>query len=148
MSQTDPIQNGTADNDGDAHPASGQPPAGGRRGATRTRVVPAIVWSVVAILAVAASWFIIDTFGNPVQAELHSWDPPEDGVMPVTVEVDRPPGTELTCELVAIDNRYVVVGQLTLDIPASPDRRERIDAAIPLRGDGIAPNLQGCSATG
>jgi hypothetical protein len=118
----------------------GQPTPGLRRNRRN-----AVVIAFVALVAVVATWFIIDAQRGSIQAALHSWDNPVDGVMSVTVEVDRSPDTVLTCELIAVDIRHIVVGQLEFEVPAGEPSRQRVDADIPLRGDGIAPELLGCS---
>lgn len=97
------------------------------------------------MVVVIASWLIIDSQRGSIQVALHSWDDPVGDVMPVTVEVNRDPDITLTCELVAVDDRAIVVGQLSLEIPSGGESRQRISAEIPLRGDGIAPKLRGCS---
>ncbi|AYY14362.1 DUF4307 domain-containing protein [Actinobacteria bacterium YIM 96077] len=124
------------------HQDDGRTHSNGRGARRRTQLILA---ATGALLAVAVSWFIVDLQSDGYQAELHSWNDPVDDRMPVTVEVDRPPGTALECELVVVDRRFVVVGQLTLEIPASDDRQQRVDAEIPLRGDGIAPKVEECS---
>ncbi|WP_165368333.1 DUF4307 domain-containing protein [Phytoactinopolyspora endophytica] len=126
----------------DANPSGAQSDAarsGGRR--------QAIALSLVAVVLTAAvGWFAIDRQQESKgQAALHSWEDPANGVLPVTIEVHRDPDTALTCELIAVDDRQIIVGQLDLEIPAGGDRSQRIDAQIPLRGDGIAPELVGCS---
>nr|WP_246211146.1 DUF4307 domain-containing protein [Phytoactinopolyspora alkaliphila] len=100
----------------------------------------------VAITAVVL-WLTVDWRDEGVRAALHSWQEPVDDTMPVTIEVDRPPHTTLTCDLIARDVRFVVVGQVSVEVPAGGERRQRIDALIPLRGDGIAPELEGCTAS-
>lgn len=127
-------------------PAGNQPGETGRRPGSKARRVVAIVF--VTVVALVASWLIIDSQRGSIQAALHSWEDPVGDVMPVTLEVDRAPDITLTCELVAVDDRAIVVGQLTLEIPAGGENRQRIDAEIPLRGDGIAPKLRGCNTSG
>lgn len=129
--------------DGAERPAGGaEPPAKGSRSG---RVIGIVF---VAIVVVIASWLIIDSQRGSIQVALHSWDDPVGDVMPVTVEVNRAPDITLTCELVAVDDRAIVVGQLSLEIPSGGESRQRISAEIPLRGDGIAPKLRGCSTGG
>lgn len=107
-----------------------------------------LIIAFVAVVAAVATWFIIDAQQGSFQAALRSWQNPADGVMSVVVEVDRSPDTVLTCELIAVDIRHIVVGQLELEIPAGEPARQQVEADIPLRGDGIAPELLGCSEAG
>jgi hypothetical protein len=66
--------------------------------------------------------------------------------MSVTIEVVRRPGTEVTCDLVALDLRHVVVGQVKVEVPAGGEWRTRVDAEIPLQGDAVAPDLRDCES--
>ncbi|NED99801.1 DUF4307 domain-containing protein [Phytoactinopolyspora halotolerans] len=123
--------------------STGERPDTGRTGG-RGQTIALIVVAVV--LTAVVGWFAVDRQQQSKgQAAIHSYDNPADGVLPVTVEVDRDPDTALTCELIAVDDRQIIVGQLDLEIPPGGDRRQRIDADIPLRGDGIAPELIGCT---
>ncbi|WP_166349105.1 DUF4307 domain-containing protein [Phytoactinopolyspora limicola] len=103
-----------------------------------------IIIVVVAVIAAVATWLIIDSQRGAIRTALHSWHDPVDGVMPVTVEVDRSPSTALTCQLIAVDARFIVVGQLEFEVPAGEPARQRVAVEIPLRGDGIAPELISC----
>jgi hypothetical protein len=99
------------------------------------------------LLAAAIGWLVFQTSTDAVRSSLVAWQNPTGGVLPVTVEVVRRPGTEVACDLVAVDIRRVVVGQLSVDVPASDGWRTRVDAEIPLQGDAIAPELRSCEAT-
>lgn len=108
-------------------------------------------WPAVAVVAVAVAmllaltgWLIFRGSQDPVDAALLSWDEPADGVLPTTVEIIRDPGLAVSCELVAVDIRQIVVGQITLEVPAGPQRRVVVTTEIPLEGDGIVPELKGC----
>lgn len=105
-------------------------------------VVAALIVGV--LLLAVVGWLIYRNVDEPVDAGLASWDQPVNGVLPTTVEIVRDPGVAVTCELVAVDARQFVVGQLTLEVPAGPEERLRVPADIPLEGDGIAPELRGC----
>jgi Domain of unknown function (DUF4307) len=83
---------------------------------------------------------------DAVRSGLVAWETPADEVLPVTLEVVRRPGTEVTCDLVAVDIRRVVVGQVSVQIPTSDEWRTRVDAEIPLQGDAVAPELRECEA--
>ncbi len=98
------------------------------------------------LLAAAIGWLVFRTSTDAVRSSLVAWQNPTGGLLPVTVEVVRRPGTEVTCDLVAVDIRRVVVGQLSVDVPASDGWRTRVDAEIPLQGDAIAPELRSCEA--
>jgi hypothetical protein len=100
------------------------------------------------LLVATVGWLLFQTSTDAVRSSLVAWDQPTDGVLAVTVEVVRRPGTEVTCDLVAVDIRRVVVGQTSVDVPVSDEWRTRIDAEIPLQGDAVAPELRECAAAG
>jgi hypothetical protein len=64
--------------------------------------------------------------------------------MTASIEVLRRPDTVVTCDVVAVDIRQVIVGQTELVVPATSDRRVVVDVDIPLQGDGVAVSVRGC----
>ncbi|RIQ14355.1 DUF4307 domain-containing protein [Jiangella rhizosphaerae] len=117
----------------------GRVPGRGGRG-----VLVAVV-SGVLLVAVVVGWLIVRSAGGPgVDAELHSWDEPRDGVLTARVELRRDADLAVTCDLVAVDLRRIIVGQLDLEVPAGPDEHLVVSADIPLEGDGVVPELRGC----
>jgi hypothetical protein len=100
------------------------------------------------LLAAAFGWLLFRTSTDAIRSGLVAWENPAGGVLPVTVEVVRRPGTEVTCDLVAVDVRRVVVGQVSVDIPASDEWRTQAEAEIPLHGDAIVPKLRACERAG
>jgi hypothetical protein len=106
------------------------------------------VWLVLAgvLVAAATGWVILRAATEPVRGSVVGWDDPAGGVMPVTIEVLRPAGVAVTCELVAVNLRRAVVGQTEVAVAADGERRVRILAEIPLEADAVAPQLQGCGA--
>jgi hypothetical protein len=96
------------------------------------------------LLALAVGWWLLRAANDPVRSTLVAWEDPADGVLSATVEVVRQPGLAVTCDLVAVDLRRVVVGQTTIDIPAGDDQRLRVEAQIPLEAPAVAPELRGC----
>jgi Domain of unknown function (DUF4307) len=98
------------------------------------------------LLAAAVGWLVFRISTDAVRSSLVAWQTPSGDVLSVTVEVVRRPGTNVTCDLVALDIRRVVVGQVNVDIPASDDWRTRAEAEIPLQGDAVVPELRECAA--
>jgi hypothetical protein len=97
------------------------------------------------VLAAAVGWLLFRVSTDAVRSSLVAWQTPTgDDVLSVTFEVVRRPGTEVTCDLVALDIRRVVVGQIGVDVPASDEWRTRTEADIPLHGDAVAPELREC----
>jgi Domain of unknown function (DUF4307) len=97
------------------------------------------------VLAAAVGWLVFRVSTDAVRSSLVAWQTPTGyDVLSVTFEVVRRPGTEVTCDLVALDIRRVVVGQIGVDVPASDEWRTRTDADIPLHGDAVVPELREC----
>lgn len=115
----------------------------GKRDSRASMVTVSAALATVLLLAVVG-FLIYRSVDRPVDAGLASWDEPVNGVLPTTVEIVRDADVAVTCELVAVDVRQFIVGQLTLEVPAGPDERLLVPADIPLEGDAIAPELRGC----
>ncbi len=123
----------------------GRTPGGGAPGARGGRgVLVAVVAGVVLVAAVVTLLIVRSAGGPTVDAELLSWDEPRDGVLTARVEIRRDAGLAVTCDLVAVDLRRIIVGQVDLEVPAGPDEHLVVPADIPLEGDGIVPELRGC----
>ena len=118
-----------------------------RYGAPRRRRWRAL-WLGVAgvVFAAVVGWLIFRASTDAIRSSLVAWETPTGGTMTVSMEVVRRPGTQVTCDLVAVDIRRVVVGQTSVEIPAGDDWRTRVDAEIPLQGDAVAPELRECEA--
>jgi Domain of unknown function (DUF4307) len=101
-----------------------------------------IAAGVLAVLTIG--WWLLRVADDPIRSGLAGWEDPADGVLVATVEVVREPGLAVTCDLVAVDLRQVVVGQTTVEIPAGEERQVRVRAEIPLEGEAVAPELRGC----
>ena len=117
----------------------------GRR--THGRGVTIAVIMAMVVLSVVVGWLAFRSTSDPLRAAVLSWDEPRNATLPTTIEIDREPGAAVTCDLVALDERMIVVGQLELKIPAGPEAHFRVPVDIPLKGDGIAPELRECRIT-
>jgi hypothetical protein len=108
------------------------------------------VWLGIACLVgvAAVGWLLFRISTDAIRSSLVAWQTPAGGALPVTIEVVRRPGTEVTCDLVALDIRRVVVGQVSVDIPASDEWRTQAEVEIPLQGDAVAPDLRECEKVG
>lgn len=123
----------------------GRTPGRGAPGARGGRGVLVAVVSGMTLVVLVVGWLIVRSASGPtVDAELLSWDEPRDGVLTARVEIRRDAGLAVTCDLVAVDLRRIIVGQLDLEVPAGPEEHLVIPADIPLEGDGIVPELRGC----
>jgi Domain of unknown function (DUF4307) len=98
------------------------------------------------VFAAVVGWLLLRASTDAIRSSLVAWETPTGGTMTVSMEVVRRPGTQVTCDLVAVDVRRVVVGQTNVEIPAGDEWRTRVDAEIPLQGDAVAPELRECEA--
>jgi hypothetical protein len=98
------------------------------------------------MLAAGVGWLLYRASTDAVRSSVVAWQTPADRAMSVTIEVVRRPGTDVTCDLVALDLRHVVVGQVKVQVPAGGEWRTRVDAQIPLQGDAVAPDLRDCES--
>lgn len=101
---------------------------------------------VAALLTAIVGWFIYDSRqGDTVQGGIRSYELPEGETMPATIEIVRPANVAVTCDLIAVDDRQIIVGQKTLEVPAGPAKQLVVDTEIPLEGDGIVVKLRSCN---
>jgi hypothetical protein len=103
--------------------------------------------AIAVALVVAALLFIARASDAQIEAKALSWDKTSDGVMTAVVEVLRRPGSEVACDVVVLDIRQVMVGQLELIVPPSSERRTVTTVDVPLQGDGVAVSVRGCEPT-
>ncbi|HEX2363176.1 MAG TPA: DUF4307 domain-containing protein [Jiangellaceae bacterium] len=103
-------------------------------------------FAIVGLLCAAGVGWLLSRAPTDAVSGVVAWQVPADGAMSVTIEVVRRPGTEVTCDLVALDLRHVVVGQVKVEVPAGGEWRTRVDAEIPLQGDAVAPDLRDCES--
>lgn len=123
---------------------SGQPEGAGKN--DRQHWVVAMIIAALVLIAAVVVIFVQNVVDSKVQAALASYDLPTNGVLPATVEIVRDAGVAVECELFAVDDRQVVVGQTTVEVPAGDETHLRVDVEIPLEGDGIVAKLSGCKA--
>src|SRR5690625_4491560 len=110
-------------------------------GKARGRIVAAFI----AVVAIVFAFFgIRAATQESLEAELLTWEVAEDGVLPVRIELRRPADTEVTCSVIARDLRQLIVGQVDVDIPAGADEHVIVPVEVPLEGDGVVPEIQGC----
>ena len=98
------------------------------------------------LLAAAVGWLLFQASTDAVRSSLVAWETPTGATMAVSIEVVRRPGTQVTCDLIAVDIRQVIVGQAIVEVPASDEWRTRVDAEILLQGDAVAAELRQCEA--
>lgn len=115
---------------------------GDRAGGSRRRLIAGVAAAV--ILVVVAIGFIARASDTRIHAAVLSWNEPSGDAMTATVEVIRRPGTSVTCDLIAMDLRQIIVGQIELVVPPTDERRLVVTAEIPLQGDAVAASVRGC----
>jgi|SRR5690606_16305429 len=116
---------------------------GDRTSRDRWLLIAGIV--VAAVVVAAAIGFIARASDTRIHAAVLSWTEPRGDTMEASVEVIRRPGTAVTCDLVAMDLRQVIVGQTELVVPDTDERRLVMTAEIPLQGGAVAVSVRGCT---
>ena len=115
---------------------------GDRTDGNRRLIIAGIAAAV--ILVAVALGFIGRAYDTRIHAAVLSWNEPSGDTMAATVEVIRRPGTSVTCDLIAMDVRQIIVGQLELVAPPTDERRVVLTAEIPLQGEAVAASVRGC----
>lgn len=113
---------------------------GDRRPSRGLKLAGALVGVAMVVTAIL---FIARASESQIEAQALSYEQSA-GVMTASIEVLRRPDTVVTCDVVAVDIRQVIVGQTELVVPATSDRRVVVDIDIPLQGDGVAVSVRGC----
>lgn len=117
-----------------------------RYGDRTTRRWLLVVAAVVAVAAmIGAVVFIARASDAQIRTSVLSWEEPRNETMTATVELVRRPDQVVTCDLVALDIRQIIVGQTELVVPATSERRVVVTAEIPLQGDAVAASVRGCT---
>lgn len=116
-----------------------------RYGHSRRRV-PTWAWIAAALaFTVAGVLVVVPMADRPVEATLSNWEITENTEpLHVSISIDRHADLAVVCDLVAVDDRFVVVGQRQVEIPAGPETRFTYDTEIPVQRTAVAPELRGC----
>jgi hypothetical protein len=114
----------------------------GDRRWNRRWLIPLVAIAVAA--AVVVVMVIVNLADRQIQSSVTGYQQPEDDIMTATIEVTRQPSQAVTCDLVAVDLRQVIVGQTEVYVAPSETRQVDLEVEIPLQGDAVAARIQQC----
>jgi hypothetical protein len=119
-----------------------------RYGLDRRPVGRRIAVGVLVLAFLAAMVFVyVGVSGNPVESRLVSWDDVAADRVDVTISVNRPADTEVTCVLRAQDENRIDLGYATVVIPPG-EPTVLLDYPMRTLAPAYTAELLGCSVDG
>lgn len=94
-------------------------------------------------LAVATFWFS-NTNYNPVSYEVVAYEVVNDWQIRIEFEVVAPAGSELSCDLQAMDSTFGIVGHKTIDLPAGDAAVSRYSASVRTSAKAVTGVVEIC----
>jgi len=112
---------------------------------TRTR--PGWVWPVITVAGIAigvafAAW--VGFQDRPVTARVWGYDVVDDRRVTVTLDVARPDPIDVRCTVYAQAEDHSVVGEKTVDVPASQGEQTRLTIAVQTERRAVTGVLRTC----
>ena len=112
---------------------------------TRTR--PRWFWPAVAAVGIAigitfAAW--VGFQDEPVTGRLWGYDVKSDHLVTLTVDVIRPDPLDVRCTVYAQAADHSIVGEKTVDVPASKDEKTRITIDVQTERKAVTGVLRTC----
>ncbi|CAB4581517.1 MAG: DUF4307 domain-containing protein [Actinobacteria bacterium] len=108
------------------------------------------LWLVGALAIVTVSAFVGLGFSKyvdlPATGKLTGFEIPNESVVITRFEVNRDPGTRVTCALRAQDDRRVDVGYAWVEIVPSDERVSALSYPLATRSLAVLVEILGCSA--
>jgi hypothetical protein len=82
--------------------------------------------------------------GEGVRAAIRSYDAQTATSITVTLEVVRPPGTPVVCDVAAVGEGRLDVGAVRIEVPPDPPQRILVPVTVETAGPPLAARLLGC----
>jgi hypothetical protein len=121
-----------------------------RRRYPRSRLPRPVIISLVALGAILAGWWLVDTAWQrarpPAAGDVSAFHVESDTRIDVTMRVDRPdPSRAATCRLIAQAQDLAVVGEQAVAVPAGD--RQRVDLRVTLvtLRRAVSASVRGCT---
>jgi hypothetical protein len=116
---------------------------------TRTR--PRWLWPVVALVGIAlgvafAAW--VGFQDEPVKGRLWGYDVKDDHTVLLKVDVIRPDPVAARCTVYAQARDHSIVGEKTVDVPASQDEKTRVEITVVTERRAVTGVVRACEARG
>lgn len=106
-----------------------------RYGRTRSPRRRAVSWSIVGVVAVAATgllgWSVVANSISSVTATDTGYNVVDEGRVSVTFQITSPVGEPVACAIEAQDEEHGTVGWRVVEYPASPDHSRAFTEEIP-----------------
>lgn len=114
-----------------------------------TRRRPRWFWPVVAAIGITlgivfAAW--VGFQDKPVTGRLWGYDVKDDHQVTVTLDVIRPDPLDVRCTVYAQAHDHSIVGEKTVDLPASPQEKTRVTIDIETERRAVTGVLRTCVA--
>ena len=108
---------------------------------------PRWLWPAVAAVGIAigiafAAW--VGFQKDPVSGRLWGYDVVDDGLVRVKLDVVRPDPIAVRCTVYAQAEDHTIVGEKTVDVPASQDEKQRVTIEIETERRAVNGVLRTC----
>ncbi|MEJ7633897.1 DUF4307 domain-containing protein [Aeromicrobium sp.] len=116
-----------------------------------TRRRPRWFWPAIAAVGIAlgisfAAW--VGFQDEPVKGQLWGYDVKSDRLVMVKVDVIRPEPIAVRCTVYAQAEDHSIIGEKTVDVPASEEEKVRIEIDIETERRAVTGVLRTCEAQG
>ena len=115
-----------------------------------TRDRPRWLWWVVAVVGIGlgvawAAWIAVQE--RPVTAEVYSYDVVSDEQIDLVLEVITPDPVDVTCSVYVQAQDHSIVGEKTVDLPASDERITRHTVEVLTTQRAVTGVIRSCEVT-
>lgn len=100
----------------------------------------------VAVATGLAVWFGIAGTADSVTATDIGFEHQGSQEVVMVFDVTRPPGTDVSCTVTAMDDDYARVGTVEHEVPAAEDRTTRVRASVRTTTKAVTATVQDCTA--
>ncbi len=106
-------------------------------------------WAVTAVgVTIGAAWAAwIALQPQPLQTEVHSYDVVSDTQIDLHLEITRDEPVAVTCSVYAQSLDHAIVGERTVEIPASTDETTRVSVEITTTDRAVTGVIRSCEVT-
>jgi hypothetical protein len=118
-----------------------------RSGSTRTAAGLAVVGIALVGMFAALVWGLSER-STGVRAGVLGYGDITPSSVQITLEVSRPAGTDVVCDVAAVGEGKVDVGAARVDVPAGGDDPAVVDVVIETASPPLGARLLGCSPVG
>lgn len=102
---------------------------------------------LVTVSVALAVWFGISGTEDAVTTTDIGFEHPSSREIVMVFDVTRPPGTEVSCTVTAMDGDYGRVGTAEHEVPAADERTTRVRASVRTTTAAVTATVQDCTET-